>query len=85
MFAAVSEDGLNWTAVPKPLTFHASDTDTSVLWNQDIGKYVLYSRLMRDGRRWIGRAEADDFFHWGPVLPVVWPRLDDPLDYDYAL
>ena len=75
MFAAVSGDGLNWTAVPEPLTFHASDTDTSVLWDEGIERYVMYSRLMRDGRRWIGRAEADDFGHWGPVRPVVCPRM----------
>ena len=85
MFAAVSGDGLDWQAIPEPLTFHASDTDTSVFWDERIERYVMYSRLMREGRRWIGRAETDDFGHWGPVLPVVWPRLDDPPDYDFYL
>ena len=37
------------------------------------------------GRRWIGRAEAGDFLHWGPIEPIIWPRLDDPPDYDFYL
>jgi len=85
MFAAVSGDGLDWHALGEPLTFHASDTDTTVLWDERIERYVMFTRLMRDGRRWIGRAEAEHFHHWGPVQPVVWPRLDDPPDYDFYL
>jgi len=85
IFAAASPDGVHWTAMPKPLFLHPSDTDTTVLWNDAIGKYVMYTRMFRDGRRWIGRAEADSFTNWGPVEPVVWPRLDDPPDHDFYL
>ncbi len=85
MFAAVSPDGLNWTALPEPIMLHPSDTDTTVFWDEALGKYVMYTRMIRDERRWIGRAEAEDFAHWGPVQPLIWPRLDDPPDYDFYL
>ncbi len=85
MFAAVSPDGVNWTALPEPLMLHPSDTDTTVLWDDALNRYVMYTRMFRDGRRWVGRAEADDFMHWGPVEPIIWPRLDDPPDYDFYL
>jgi hypothetical protein len=85
MFAAVSPDGVTWRSLPEPFTLHPSDTDTTVFWDDAVGVYVMYTRLFRDGRRWIGRAEARDFAHWGPVEPIIWPRLDDPPDYDYYL
>jgi len=85
MFAAVSPDGQSWRALPQPIMLHPSDTDTTVLWDESLGRYVMYTRMVREGRRWIGRAETEDFCRWGPVEPVVWPRLDDPLDYDFYL
>jgi len=44
-----------------------------------LGKYVLYTRLYWMSRRIVARAEADDFGHWDPVEPILWPRPDDPL------
>ena len=85
IFAATSPDGLKWTALPEPLLLHPSDTDTTVFWDEVLRKYVMYTRMFRDERRWIGRAESDDFAHWGPVVPIIWPRLDDPPDYDFYL
>jgi hypothetical protein len=85
MFAAVSPDGQSWTALPDPLMLHPSDTDTTVVWDAALRKYVMYTRMVRDSRRWIGRAEADEFTRWGPVEPIIWPRLDNPPDYDFYL
>ncbi len=85
LMCATSPDGLRWTACSRPLMMHTSDTDTTVYWDAQIEKYVLYTRLFCQTRRWIGRAESDDFFSWGPVEPVLWPRLDDPPDYDLYL
>lgn len=85
LFAATSPDGVEWTPHPEPLMMHHSDTDTSVYWDAALAKYVLYTRMFRHDRRWIGRAESDDFWHWGPIEPIIWPRLDDPPDYDYYL
>jgi hypothetical protein len=85
LFAATSPDGLRWSPVLQPLMMHHSDTDTSVYWDAELQKYVLYTRMFRDDRRWIGRAEADDFLNWGPIEPIIWPRLDDSPDYDFYL
>jgi hypothetical protein len=61
---------------------HYSDTDTHVYYDSLLDKYVLYTRLSWYGRRWVGRAESDDFRHWGPVEPILWPRLDEELYLD---
>ena len=85
LYTAVSADGLSWKAVPIPLMMHSSDTDTSVYYEEDIRKYVMYTRMYRQDRRWVGRSESDDFISWSPVRPVVWPVMADPLHYDVYL
>ncbi|MHB0939822.1 MAG: glycoside hydrolase family protein [Armatimonadota bacterium] len=85
MYYAASPDGITWTAVREPIMLHPSDTDSTFFWDEEIGKYVFYTRLMREGRRWVGRAVSDDFLHWGGVEEMLWPRLDDPPDYDIYL
>lgn len=84
-FAVTSPDGLEWKPIERPLMMHPGDTDNTVYYDPALGKYVLYTRMFRHGRRWVGRAEAEDFLHWGPIEPIIWPRLDDPLDYDVYL
>ena len=85
IFAAVSPDGLDWKSVPEPLMMHSSDTDTTVYYEEGIRKYVLYTRMYRHDRRWVGRAESEDFFHWEPIHPLIWPSLSDPMDDDVYL
>ncbi|MEW6754134.1 MAG: hypothetical protein AB1505_24610 [Candidatus Latescibacterota bacterium] len=85
MFTATSPDGEEWTSVNEPFMLHASDTDTTVLWDAALQRYVMYTRMMREDRRWIGRAETADFRDWGPVLPMLWPSLDEPPDRDLYL
>jgi len=46
---------------------------------------VLYTRWFRHGRRWVGRAESQDFLRWGPIEPVLWPNMDATLDHDIYL
>ena len=82
MYGLVSPDGVRWSAVPKPLMIHKSDTDTSVYYDSALGRYVMYTRLYWQDRRWIARAETEDFRRWGPVSPLIWPRLDGPLTDD---
>ena len=65
------------------LTAAATDTDTTLYYDAAIGKYVLYTRMFRHERRWVGRAESDDLFHWTGIEPIIWPRLDDPPDRDF--
>ena len=62
---------------------HCSDTDTTVLWDEAFQRYVMYTRMMRQGRRWIGRTESEDFISWEPVRPIISPRLDDPPNSDF--
>lgn len=85
LYGAVSADGEHWSAVPQPLMIHKSDTDTTVYWDEWLGRYVMYTRLYIQDRRWVGRAEAEDFRHWGPVQPLLWPSLDGPLSDDIYL
>lgn len=82
MYGAVSADGEHWSAIAEPLMIHKSDTDTTVYWDEWLGRYVMYTRLYIQDRRWVGRAEAEDFRHWGPVQPILWPSLAGPLSDD---
>jgi hypothetical protein len=78
MYGAVSADGLRWRALGQPLMAHMSDTDTTVYYDAWLGRYVMYTRLYWQERRWVGRAETDDFRHWEGVEPLLSPPLDDP-------
>jgi len=82
MYGVVSPDGIHWKSIPEPLMVHMSDTDTSIYYDAWLDRYVMYTRLYWQERRWIARAEAEDFRHWGPVQPLIWPRLDGPLSDD---
>ncbi|HQM50630.1 MAG TPA: hypothetical protein PLJ71_18225 [Candidatus Hydrogenedentes bacterium] len=82
LFGMTSPDGVNWTPIPEPLLIHKGDTDNTVYYDDWLGKYVLYTRLYSMQRRMVARAESDDFRHWTPVEPVVWPNLEDPPSYD---
>ena len=77
MHALVSPDGIDWHRTPRPLMVHLSDTDTSITYNEWLGRYIMYTRLYPNRRRVIGWAEAEDFFHWSPVQPLIWPGLED--------
>ncbi|MBN1553753.1 MAG: hypothetical protein JXA11_03340 [Phycisphaerae bacterium] len=79
LYGAVSPDGLHWTRLPGHLAVHKSDTDTTVYHDVDRGKYVMYTRLFKQSRRWIGRMESDDFRRWSPVEPLLLPELDGSL------
>ena len=84
--AAVSPDGLHWTRLPEPVlrTQHA-DTQNIALYDEDLGKYVLYTR-QTDGfvqRRGINRSVSDDFRHFPPSEPVFEGNPFDPPDWDY--
>jgi hypothetical protein len=85
MFAMVSPDGEAWTSINTPFMLHPSDTDTTVLWDRALQRYVMFTRMYREDRRWIGRAEADDFRDWAPVTPLLWPSLAEPPDRDLYL
>lgn len=82
IYGLVSPDGLRWQPIAEPLLTHKSDTDTTVYFDEALGKYVMYTRLYWLDRRMIARAETDDFRHWEPVSPLIWASLEDPLSTD---
>ncbi len=82
LFGLTSPDGIRWKLIPEPLLIHKGDTDNTVYYDQWLGKYVLYTRLMRYDRRIIARSESDDFRRWTPVEPMVTASLQDPCSYD---
>ena len=81
-YGAVSSDGFHWQGIPKPLLLHKADTDANGYYDAPLKKYVIYSRLYRQDRRWVGRAESDDFREWGPLMPLIRPPLEGPLHDD---
>lgn len=85
IYGITSPDGINWTPIKEPLFVHKSDTDTTVVFNEWLGKYVMYTRLYLTERRMIAVAEAEDFRRWEPVQPLIWPGLEEPLSTDVYL
>jgi len=78
----VSRDGREWRMLREPLLVSMGDTPNTITYDPYLGKYVIYSRLYPLRRRMVGRAESDDFRHWTPLRPVVWPSLRESLATD---
>ena len=76
IYGAASPDGLEWAPIRDPLMIHYSDTDTTVYYDAWLGRYVMYTRLYWQDRRWVARAETADFRRWDHVEPLLWPPLD---------
>jgi len=85
LYGMTSPNGVDWRPIAKPLMTHVSDTDTTVYYDDWLRKYIMYTRLYRTRRRLIAIAESDDFRHWGPVRPLIWPGLDEPFSTDIYL
>ena len=83
---AVSSDGLNWTPLPEPVLHHNhADTQNICLYDEQLGKYVLYTR-QTDGvmqRRGINRSISDDFRSFPPSQQVFECNPLDPPDWDF--
>ncbi len=82
---AVSADGLNWTALPKPLMEHQhADTQNISLYDAALDKYVLFTRQAGGltQRRGVNRAESTDFRHLASSRPVLENSPLDPPDWD---
>jgi hypothetical protein len=85
---AVSPDGLAWERIPDEqpvLAGNNADTQNVGLYDEDLGRYVIYTR-QRDGmmqRRGINRAVSAEFRHFPPSEPVFETNPLDPPDWDY--
>ncbi len=80
--AAVSPDGLHWTKSDEPILEH-SDGIGIVRYDDLLEKYVGYVRIALGGRRVIGRAETDDFWHWPQPSVVLQPDSQFPPTVDF--
>lgn len=90
----LSPDGLRWTRLPEPLSVEHSDTQIVAYYDEDLARYVIYTRLwMVDersarappgavwwavGRRAIGRTESPDFRRFPLSEMMLVPPLDRP-------
>ena len=92
---AHSPDGIHWTpAQDRPLFSYHSDTSNHVLWNEQLGKWMLYLRSpmfaagrqegpgRRHYRRRTGVALSDDLVNWSVARMVLYPDELDLPDYD---
>ncbi len=92
---AYSPDGIHWTpAREEPLFAYHSDTMNHALWNDSLGKWVLYMRPPifaggvheSPGKRHLRRRTAvslsDDLLTWTTPRTVLYPDELDPPDFD---
>ena len=70
---AFSEDGYHFTEL-KPIPGNAfimpGDTHNYVRWEEDLGKYVLLTRMFTRELRTVARSESTDFINWTPAVEV---------------
>jgi hypothetical protein len=82
---AVSPDGLSWKILSDPLSVEYSDTHVVGLYDQNLKKYVGYTRKLIDGRRAIGRSETEDFRDFPPSEVIVEGGIEiEPTDSYYT-
>ena len=92
---AYSPDGIHWKiASEEPIFYYHSDTQNHVVWNESLGKYMLYLRPplfaagvhegpgRRHYRRRTGIMFSDDLETWSPARMVLYPDELDPPDFD---
>lgn len=70
---ATSPDGLTWTRTDRRLLPFVAETHQIAQWDADLGKYVIYLRVLDDDRpgqpRAIGRIAVDDVGQPWPCRP----------------
>ncbi len=81
LYGAVSPDGIDWRILKDPILKYTSDTQTVGLYDEELGKYVLYLRgwspqdaLGFGGRRIVRRSESKDFSSFPPPEDVLTPQ-----------
>ncbi|MBF0344665.1 MAG: hypothetical protein HQL06_10600 [Nitrospirae bacterium] len=78
LYGATSHDGIRWNTLPEPILKYTSDTQSIGLFDEEIGKYVIYlrgwspqNRYGSGGRRMIRRTESSDFRRFPPPKPLI--------------
>ncbi|MEZ5277034.1 MAG: hypothetical protein R3F07_11690 [Opitutaceae bacterium] len=83
VFGLVSPDGLAWRLIETPLHVAKADADCIGLYDEWLGRYVMYTRSVRFQQRIIVRSESVDFRRWTPLEPIIWPDLQPPYTDEY--
>ena len=73
---ATSPDGLVWRPSETPW-FREQHNSNLLGWDERSASYVLFPRLVQDGRQGVGRATSPDFETWSDVEPAVVPDADE--------
>jgi hypothetical protein len=73
---AVSADGVRW--VPSETLITQASETAHFLRDERTGKYVIYARAVKQGRRAVQRLESDDFKAWTAGRLVMSPDDKDP-------
>jgi hypothetical protein len=75
LVAMYSEDGIRWNVYEKEVETPACDTENVAIWDERLGKYVGYVRMIPDRNgvkyRSVGRLVSDDFQDWSATESVL--------------
>jgi hypothetical protein len=83
MYGAVSPDGIAWRILKDPILLHDADTMTVTMFDKELGKYVMYTRLFELARRTIARSETKDFRDFPLPESVIAPGPEDKPYVDF--
>jgi hypothetical protein len=92
LFVLVSPDGITWRLLSdKPIiTIAGLDSLNQAFFDNETGKYVLYSRLGHQDFRAVERSTSDDLLHWSPREILDYspgpgaPNADPSLEHFYT-
>lgn len=82
LYAAFSPDGLHWRWREQPLLPDLGDR-TNIWYQQETGKYKVWTRLRGYGKRIVAESESEDFEHWGGQRLILEPDRNDPPDMEF--
>jgi hypothetical protein len=75
LLAMYSEDGIRWNVYDRRVDTAACDTENVAIWDERLGKYVGYVRMIpnRNGEKYrsVGRLVSDDFQDWSATESLL--------------
>jgi hypothetical protein len=83
LFGAVSEDGVGWRVLPKPIMLHDADTLSVPAFDELSRTFRLYTRLYQHNRRTVAFSETTDFRNWPLPKNALVPGPDEHPSIDY--
>lgn len=83
VYGMVSPDGIAWKVLKDPILLHDADTKTVTQFDEELQRYVMYTRLFELGRRTIARTESKDFRSFPLPYSVFAPGPENKPYIDY--